>query len=75
MPRGKPAGVMCVNLDPASHRCRIWGRDNYPEVCRRFSAEPAACGSSRDEALQLLNLLEIATDVRLRAVNGDGEHR
>ena len=61
MPQGKPAGVMCVNLDPLSHRCRIWGHDTYPEVCQRFNAEPATCGSTREEALELLTVLEANT--------------
>lgn len=63
MPNGKPAGVTCVNLDPASHRCTIWGRHDYPDVCRRFRAEEATCGSSRAEALLLLQALESETAV------------
>ncbi|MEE4662071.1 MAG: YkgJ family cysteine cluster protein [Halieaceae bacterium] len=61
MPRGKPAGVPCVNLDPTSRRCRIWGQEDYPSVCRRFTPEPAVCGNQRDEALQLISAMEIAT--------------
>jgi len=59
---------MCVNLDPDSHRCRIWGQEHYPDVCRRFVAEPATCGASRHDALQLLTLLEADT---VSAVDGD----
>ena len=61
MPHGKPAGVACVNLDPDTHLCRIWGTDAYPEVCRRFEAAPDACGTSRAEAITLLGDLEVAT--------------
>jgi len=61
MPNGKPAGVTCVNLDLASHRCRIWNQADYPDVCRRFQAEPDACGVSRGEALELLAVLELTT--------------
>ena len=61
MPRGKPAGVMCDNLDPTTYLCRIWNTPEYPEVCRRFQAEPGACGSTRDEALMLLIDLEQRT--------------
>ena len=61
MPNGKPAGVACINLDPNTHLCTIWGREDYPDVCRRFRAEEATCGSSRAEALALLQVLEIAT--------------
>lgn len=38
MPNGKPAGVVCVNLDAATYECRIWGTPDYPEVCRAFAA-------------------------------------
>jgi len=63
MPGGKAAGERCVNLDPATHRCRIWGTSAYPEVCRRFQAHEEICGSQREEALTLLTELEIATAV------------
>jgi Fe-S-cluster containining protein len=59
MPRGKAAGERCVNLDPATHLCRLWDSEAYPEVCRRFVAEAAVCGASRAEALELLAILEI----------------
>ena len=61
MPGGKPAGVRCVNLDPRTLRCRIWGTPEYPEVCRRFRPDPAVCGSSREEAMRLLTDLERLT--------------
>ena len=61
MPEGKPAGVPCVNLDPASHLCRIWNTPEYPEVCRNLQAEPDMCGSSRQEALEYLHELERLT--------------
>jgi hypothetical protein len=64
MPRGKPAGVVCVNLDPATFLCRIWNTPEYPEVCRRFRAEPGACGATREEALVLLAHLEQLTAPR-----------
>lgn len=60
MPAGKPAGVRCVNLDE-NHRCRVWGTAEYPAVCRGFLAEPMVCGSSREEALVLLTVMERAT--------------
>jgi hypothetical protein len=61
MPLGKPAGVVCANLDLASRRCRIWGTDEYPDTCRKFIPEPSVCGTSREEALMLINDLERAT--------------
>jgi Fe-S-cluster containining protein len=63
MPQGKPAGVTCVNLDLETRKCRIWGSDSYPEVCRRFAADPAVCGDNRQQALTLLQRLEIETSV------------
>jgi hypothetical protein len=65
MPHGKAAGQRCVNLDPATHRCRIWNTAAYPEVCRRFLAAPDTCGETRDEALRLLDLLELETRTSL----------
>lgn len=61
MPGGKPAGVRCVNLDPASHLCRIWGTGQYPDVCRKFAPDRSVCGNDRGEALELLQVLECAT--------------
>ncbi len=60
MPKGKPAGVACVNLD-ADMRCRIWGSDSYPETCRRFAPEVSVCGESREQAIALIAALEIDT--------------
>lgn len=64
MPDGKPAGVRCVNLDPVRFVCRIWESEHYPEVCRRFHAEPPVCGESRGQALQLIEDLESSTATR-----------
>jgi Fe-S-cluster containining protein len=61
MPRGKPAGVPCVNLDPRSQDCRIWGTEAYPALCARFQPETATCGDSRDQALALIARLEAET--------------
>jgi len=61
MPDGKPAGVMCVNLDGETHLCRIWNTPEYPEVCRGLQAEPEMCGSSREEAIAYLDELERLT--------------
>ncbi|MEM1402659.1 MAG: YkgJ family cysteine cluster protein [Pseudomonadota bacterium] len=61
MPHGKPAGVACINLETGTKRCRLWGTEQYPELCRRFQASPDNCGSSAIEALQILTLLEQQT--------------
>jgi Fe-S-cluster containining protein len=60
MPNGKPAGVRCVQLDDAN-RCRLFGLPERPQVCVRLRPEPAMCGSDRDDALRLLERLEVAT--------------
>ena len=61
MPGGKPAGAVCVNLDPDSLRCRIWGTQDYPQVCRDFQPQAGVCGRSREEAMSLIGWLEDAT--------------
>ena len=61
MPDGKPAGVPCVNLEPASKRCHLWGTDQYPDLCRQFQPSLDNCGNSSAEALQILTLLEEQT--------------
>lgn len=61
MPNGKPAGVMCVNLDPSSYQCRIWNTPEYPDVCKGFTPEPAVCGDSREEAERIISDLEVIT--------------
>jgi hypothetical protein len=60
MPRGKPAGVRCVHLQP-DLRCGLWGRPERPAVCAAFRPDPAVCGRDRGEALRLLGELEAAT--------------
>ncbi|MDM3872550.1 YkgJ family cysteine cluster protein [Porticoccus sp. W117] len=61
MPNGKPAGVMCANLDPVDYHCRIWGTADYPDVCRRFLPAAYVCGSDREQALKLIGELERST--------------
>jgi hypothetical protein len=61
MPSGKPAGVVCANLDPQSFACRIWGAADYPPVCAAFVATADVCGSNREEALRLIGELEQQT--------------
>lgn len=57
MPDGKPAGVRCIHLTDDC-RCGIFNSPERPEVCENFLAEPAICGTNRDEALQILTDLE-----------------
>ncbi|HYX05091.1 MAG TPA: YkgJ family cysteine cluster protein [Bacteroidales bacterium] len=57
MPDGKPAGVRCIHLTP-DLKCDLFGKPERPLVCRTFKAERIVCGDSREEALNLLTMLE-----------------
>ena len=39
-------------------RCAVWETASYPKVCRGFKPVADACGSSRKEALALLEAME-----------------
>ena len=58
MPDGKPAGVACVHLDELKH-CRLFGDPRRPALCAAFKAEPAVCGDSAEQALRILDELEL----------------
>jgi len=60
MPRGKPAGVPCVQLTP-DLRCAIFGRPERPAVCASLRPTEEMCGRDRSEALARLALLERLT--------------
>lgn len=60
MPRGKPAGVPCIQLDE-SMRCRIFGSPQRPACCSGLQPSATMCGSNRDEALRWLAWLEEET--------------
>jgi len=60
MPEGKPAGVRCVQLDD-HHLCRLFGDPRRPAVCRGFKFDPDVCGDQRDQALERIAALELAT--------------
>lgn len=60
MPRGKPAGVRCVQLT-ADNRCAIFGQPERPAVCSGLRSEAAMCGSDREHAMAYLTTLETAT--------------
>jgi hypothetical protein len=61
MPRGKPAGVHCVQLDEQL-RCRLFGRPERPAFCSGLQPSPEMCGDSREQALRWLARLETDTD-------------
>jgi uncharacterized protein len=60
MPGGKPAGVRCVQLMP-DNRCALFGRPERPAVCASLRPSAEMCGSSDQEAMIQLTLLERAT--------------
>ena len=60
MPRGKPAGVPCVQLD-ARQRCRLFGQPERPAVCTSLRPSAEMCGHTRAEATRWLAMLERQT--------------
>ena len=60
MPHGKAAGVRCVQLSDDNH-CGLFGKPERPAVCSAFLAETDVCGSTREEAIRLLDWLERST--------------
>ena len=60
MPHGKPAGIPCVQLDDDLN-CRLFGRPERPAFCASLRPEREMCGTSREEAMETLTLLDIAT--------------
>lgn len=66
MPKGKPAGVRCVNLN-TENKCTIWGSPHFPKVCLQFQPDIKVCGSTKEEALELIAELERLTSPLLTA--------
>ena len=60
MPRGKPAGVRCVQLDDAN-RCRLFGDPRRPAVCGGLQPQREMCGDTREHAIAWLDRLEALT--------------
>ena len=60
MPRGKPAGVRCVQLS-AENFCLLYGKPERPPVCVNLNPSLQMCGSNREEAFAYLRELEEAT--------------
>lgn len=62
MPKGKPAGVRCVQLD-LENRCQLFGSKERPLVCSSFQAEPSICGESQEQAIKIISEWELLTQV------------
>ncbi len=60
MPQGKPAGVPCVQLDEEL-RCKVFGKPERPAFCGGLQPSAEMCGASREEAMNWLTRLELAT--------------
>lgn len=60
MPRGRPAGIPCVQLDE-DYRCRLFGRPERPAFCVSLRPSMDMCGASRDGAMTMLAELERLT--------------
>jgi len=57
MAKGKPAGVACIHL-AETLQCDLFGYQSRPKVCSDFKPMADVCGSSREDALELLTRLE-----------------
>ena len=60
MPRGKPAGVRCVQLTD-DNRCRLFGRPERPAVCVSLRPNLEMCGQTAEDAYAHLIQLEGVT--------------
>jgi uncharacterized protein len=60
MPRGKPAGKRCVQLD-AANRCMIFGRPERPACCSGLQPSTEMCATTREQAIRWIAALEAAT--------------
>jgi Fe-S-cluster containining protein len=63
MPKGKPAGVRCVQLT-ADLRCALFGRPERPAVCTHLEPSVEMCGENAEQAMKNLAALEAATAPR-----------
>ncbi|MFT7559176.1 MAG: hypothetical protein ACI93R_001081 [Flavobacteriales bacterium] len=61
MPDGKKAGEYCINLDINTLACRIWGSEEYPDLCRKFLPCELFCGTNQSQALSIIARVEIET--------------
>ena len=61
MPGGKPAGVVCVQLDE-ERRCRLFGLPQRPAVCGQLQPAVDICGDTTGQAMSLIAALELATE-------------
>ena len=60
MPKGKPAGVACGQLD-AQWRCKLIGQAARPAVCGSLQPSAEICGSDWVHVLRWLGRLDAVT--------------
>lgn len=60
MPKGKPAGVRCIQLDELN-RCMIFGKPERPPFCASLQPNIEMCGDTREQAMIWLSQLEVLT--------------
>ena len=60
MEGGKPAGERCIQLSE-NNRCRIFGSNLRPAVCRNLRPSSEMCGGSTSDAMQRLTEWEQMT--------------
>ncbi|MCY4046196.1 MAG: YkgJ family cysteine cluster protein [Cellvibrionales bacterium] len=60
MPSGKQSGERCVHLSD-ENRCCLFNDPRRPSYCAKFSADSDFCGSSFDEAMKILLVMESET--------------
>lgn len=60
MPKGKPAGVPCIQLTD-DLRCAIFGQPERPACCAGLQAAEEMCGDERVFAMRWLTELENLT--------------
>lgn len=62
MPGGKKAGERCIHLT-GDNKCGIFEHPQRPEICNKFSPTAYICGNTFEEAMNLLENLEIETGI------------
>jgi uncharacterized protein len=60
MPKGKPAGVRCIQLDN-ENRCMIFDNPERPKFCAGLQPSLEMCGETREQAMIWLTNLENLT--------------
>ena len=61
MPDGKPAGIRCIQLTEDNY-CKLFGHPERPAVCCELKPSIDLCGSSNEEAMTIINYLELRTN-------------